>query len=329
MKIYSNNIGNFLRSVKASGRPKSILLYGPDQGQISLFVETLVKILRANVVNVNYKESNNFLNLAHASNLFGNFDVLKITNFPSSIDTKLKDLLQTATHRNFLVFIADDLPKSSSFRKFFEEEANLAALACYYSEESNVLSIIEQKLADYSLSKEVINHIAKSLTCDRYLIENEVSKIANFLQAGGDKDKVISLLNPQDFSSADDLFFALVAKDQKKYYYQLDKLFQQDISPIWILRSLSRYFTNSLIIKDQVARGASIDLAIKSAKPPIFFKYINDFKKSSTMLSKEYIVSMLDELIKIEINFKSGLSGYCGLYQLFAHVSLKNNLHSF
>ena len=79
MKFYKNQINN-LMGVIAKGEIKSILLYGPDRGEISYIIIIIARQLKLRINSVDYKDINNssLYSIANSSSLFSQKELIKI-----------------------------------------------------------------------------------------------------------------------------------------------------------------------------------------------------------------------------------------------------------
>ena len=72
-----------------------------------------------------------------------------------------------------------------------------------------------------------------------------------------------------------------------------------------MIRALIRYYINLFIVISKLEDGQSIDMAIKSLSPPIFFKYVPDFKQVARGLSSKDALGVIDLLQQAEVKFKT------------------------
>ena len=56
--------------------------------------------------------------------------------------------------------------------------------------------------------------------------------------------------------------------------------------------------------------GVNIDLAIKSLSPPVFFKYVSDFKANVKKLSLNDVARVIDVLQKAEVKVKNSSNNF-------------------
>ncbi len=309
MKFTSLALPQLLSALK-QGKIKGLVIYGPDKGMISFSCNAIAKSLEKNIETLTYQElltGGLDITLNNAS-LFGDSNIIKITNMPTSIDVNLKNIL-LAGPRHIPILIADELSPASSLRKFFETEEQFAALACYNEDENNIRKIVASKVVagGRSISSDAIAYIAHHLIGDRYIIENELEKLLLFTYDKtnitlNDVEKVISA---SIVASPDMLCISFAKGDAKRYFTESARLLAENISIVWIIRALIRYYINLYIVSSMIEGGTSVETAISSLKPPIFFKYLQDFKAILSKTSKQKIIYILSELNKAEKESKS------------------------
>ena len=309
MKFTSLALPQLLSALK-QGKIKGLVIYGPDKGMISFACNSIAKSLAKNIETLTYQEllaGGIDITLNNAS-LFGDSNIIKITNMPTSIDVNLKNIL-LAGPRHIPILIADELAPSSSLRKFFETEEQFAALACYNEDENNIRKIVASKVVagGRTISSDAIAYIAHHLIGDRYIIENELEKLLLFTH---DKTNITlndveQVISASIVASPDMLCISFAKGDAKRYFTESSRLLAENISIVWIIRALIRYYINLYIVSSMIEGGTSAETAISSLKPPIFFKYLPDFKVILSKTSKQKIISILSVLNKAEKESKS------------------------
>jgi DNA polymerase-3 subunit delta len=313
MKLTTAALPQLISNLKTE-KVRAILFYGPDKGLISHTADSLAKGLLKEIGAVTYKDAQEqgFDILLNNASLFGQSQVIKITEAPNAIDADLKKLLLSGTH-HIAIMIADELSPSSGIRKFFETEESLVSIGCYLDDESSVRKLAVEKLSESrkTIEPSAMKYLCSNLSGDRYLILNEIDKLLLFTH---DKeqitlDQVIGALSGAVTSSPDILCIAFAKGDGKTYFAESAKLLSENISPIWMIRAMIRYFLNLYIVANLKESGASIEASMQSLKPPIFFKYVQDFKIASAKHNKASIVRILDLLNKAEIEIKLSGSG--------------------
>lgn len=309
MKFTSVNTSPFFAALK-DGKIKAIMLYGQDKGVIDYIFSMIVKNFSKTSYVYSYSDaiSRGLDVILNNISLFGSSDIIKITDVPPAINADLKEILLLGTH-HIPILIADELSPSSSLRKFFESEDSLASMACYNDDAKNVRAIAYGKItaSQKTIDADALSYLSWNLNGDRNIIENELEKLLLYTSNATSirLEDVESSVSSNIISSPDFLCISFAKGDAKKFFTESTNLLSENISIVWIIRAISRYYINLYVVAIQKSMGVSQEAAISSLKPPIFFKYLLDFKDISNSVSLEKITKVLFLLHKAEAESKS------------------------
>lgn len=308
MKFYANKINKLIGDIIAS-KINALLLYGPDRGFINKvcnFTATKLDILERSVFD-QHISADQFEMLINSRNLFGKRECIKIFCTASIFNNSLKQIL-TKELFNFPIFILDEAPATCAIRKFFESEETLASMGCYYFDELAIEQLITGKFtkAGKVLDQDALLYLKNQLHGDYQLINNEIDKLIYFTY---DKDTVtiddaITVITTDTSANGDDLCVYFANQDLPKLLNELDKLLEQNINMVLIIRALIRYYLNIYTVLLHIKNGTSLDIACKTLSPPIFFKQIGNFKRISTNIKIEHVIKVLSVLQFAELEFK-------------------------
>jgi DNA polymerase-3 subunit delta len=311
VKFYSNQIANIATSISKESI-SAVLFYGPDHGVVEYSALELTKILKLEKRNISYsdtgpQEINSNLN---NMSLFGNKELICIKDIPTALDAKFKEVCKES-HHHLLVITTDELAPSSALRKLFELEPNLAAVACYNDNEESVEKIIRSYVVQEKkiISADAMKFLKYNLHGDRFIIINELEKL--FCYAVNKQEitleDVTEVISGPVGGEPDKLCLYFLSGNLKGYFTELEKILSNNTSPIWVIRALIRYYINAYIVLGKMKEGSSIDEAIASLSPPIFFKYVTPFKQSVSKLTIKDVKSALHVLYEAEKSIKSGI----------------------
>lgn len=326
MKFYFSQISRLFELI-ANGKVKALLLYGPDKGYIDKICRYLVKNRGMLQTSIEYSDLNisSLGVLLNSPNFFGQKELIKVRGVGNSIDKNLKAIL-IGEYINFPVFIGEDITSSSSFRKFFETEESLAALACYHDDEAKIEKIVLNKLEKCNkiINKEALIYLKTHLKGDHELISNEINKLTYFAH---DKYEITlndirEVLSSEIMANGSDLAMYFSKKDYINFLEELNILKKQNINEVLIIRALIRHYLNLYIVLSKVKNGERLDLAIKSLSPPIFYQYINDFTKIASTISLDECLNTLKILQQAEIDYKLNPAGFDLLQKILENIPL-------
>lgn len=312
MKFYFSQIGRLFELIKA-GKIRALLLYGPDKGYIEKICKHLVKSLNMLQTSIEYSDLNisSLEILLNSPNFFGQKELIKIRSVGNSIDKNLKTILNN-DYINFPVFIGEEITSSGSFKKFFETEEYLAAVACYHDDEAKIERIILGKVEKTNISKEAINYLKAHLKGDHDLICSEINKLIYFVHDRREinLNDVLKVISSEITANGSDLAMYFSKKDYSNFLQELEILKKQNINEVLIIRALIRHYLNLYIVLSKIKNGESVELAIKSLSPPIFYQYINDFTKIANSLSLTECLETLKLLQQAEVDYKLNPAGF-------------------
>ncbi len=209
---------------------------------------------------------------------------------------------------NFILIQAGDLDKSSSLRKMCEENLNFAAIACYEDDERVIKKIILDELARRQVksSSQVIEFLCQKLGKNRQIINLEIEKIALFL---GDKkeltlDEVSKINGYEGEESVEEFVINFVSGKLDIAANQVERLINQGIEPILIIRFLSNYLQKLYQAKCEMEfSGLDFEGAVRNQK--LFFKTEIEFKKHLRTVSLNFLTQNLQRIFEVEAKIKT------------------------
>jgi DNA polymerase-3 subunit delta len=316
MKLYKNQLNELFQLI-SNKEIKALLLYGPDKGEISDIISSISDKLKLPINNFKYSDinSDSLHSIANNRSLFSTREAIKINNVTPSISEEILKILELDL-QNFLIFVSDELAPTSSIRKAFESKTFLVSLPCYMNDlkESMIIAKNEFAKEGRQVNFDDLKVFCQMVGGAKNSIKNEVKKLCNYSNSKIITEQdIIDLSSPDGEVDVDLLCFSFATGDKKLYFQELNKILNNFIEPIWVIRALGRYLLNILKVKRS---DLAIDLSIKTLNPPIFFKHIPNFKKATQALDILNIVSILERLVKAEIEIKSGLNPLISLERL-------------
>jgi DNA polymerase-3 subunit delta len=324
MKIFTTGLAQLIHKIE-SGEIKALVMHGPNQGFISSSLAMIEKKLSLAASNYSAKDlsASKLSIIANSKNFFAQREIIKITSIPNTITKEMKELLSTGDFYHFVCFIAQDSLPASGLRKFFEEQKHLAILACYFDNEQTIAKLIlEQcKNRQKQIDEDALFYLKSHLKGDHQIIKSELEKLFYYTH---DKttitkgDILVSL--SQDFvASGDDMCVHFSKKEPLKLLKEIDKLKQQGVNEVLMIRALLRYFFNVYSVTSRVEGGEDIDRAIKSISPPIFFKYVDDFKQIVRIYSSDDSLRYINTLQEAEVSYKQNPSCF-DLFSIYTRL---------
>lgn len=325
MKLYANQINELIKKV-ATQEIKTILMYGPNIGLINTNIDSIAKKLNFGITKINYKNSsiNEIHIAANTKNFFAQKELIKIEGLPTTLTKEYKQLFED-NNFHLLFFVQEETP-SPSIRKYFEESSNLAIIACYFDNEQTIAKLILDLCRQNNkvIDEEALFYLKSHLKGDHQIILSELDKLFIYTHNKKQisKSDIIDTLSHDLMASGDEMCVYFSKKEALKFLKEIDKLKQQNINEVLMIRALIRYYYNIYTATKLMENGLDINSAVKSIIPPIFFKYVDDFKLALRTYSSSDAIKCIKLLNTAEVSYKDNPA-------CFDIFSVYINIHDF
>lgn len=308
MKFYHSQLFKLIDSIK-NENISAILLYGNNRGSINIIIKEIVKTLSLPVREISNKSTSlaELKFVANNMNFFSNKELIKII-VNSDLTAEVQNWISKDKTSNIICFCYYDITPGGNVRQLFEKSNNLAVIKCYFEEKNTVISLLLREAQKYKkkITKNALEIIQNCLIGDQQMILNEIEKLFLYTH---DRDviseyEVMDVIGSNLLIIYDDLCFFFASGQSEKFLNELDKFRNNNISDIQILRALTKYYVNLYIVISKTELGSDVDGSMKLLSPPIFFKYVDNFKKILSSLSIEKVTQILELLYQAEIDLK-------------------------
>mgnify|MGYP006104131135 CR=1 FL=1 len=306
---------------------RAILIYGPDLGLVRERAEAAVIATTGslsdpfNVVEFTptalRDEPSRLTDEARAISMMGGRRVVRLRDATEAVAKAVTEVLAATeqTGDGTLVIVeAGDLSPRSKLRALFEKTDGAAAIACYMDEGAGLDDIVRKFLADAGITatKDVVSWIASNLGSDRMVSRMELEKLT--LYAVGQSEITLedaqAVIGDAAAVTLDDVVYAATGGDLKGLTVALARARFEGVASISILRAASRHLSRLEEAVAVMTSGASPNTAMKSLRPPVFFKQQNNFRSQLQRWRPQTLSRGRSELIQAEIDCKStGMPG--------------------
>ncbi|MFL2886155.1 MAG: DNA polymerase III subunit delta [Candidatus Pelagibacterales bacterium] len=294
-----------------------ILLYGPNEGLIR---ENLIKIkselkkFNAEEISFSGKSINeqpeNFNDEIQTISMFSNKKIIIIEQpIDRNVDL-FESTFKNLPENTLIVVIADNLKKLSKIRKFFETSSQYMACANYDDDlktNSQQISELEKKIQKV-FDKDIKNYLNQHLSNNRMISNNEIDKII-LLYFGSNKDpklhEIKSIFNDNADLGINKISEIVFSGNPNKTSIFLSKIFAEGINAITIIRTMINYVQRVQTTQIALKKTNNFDNAIKSLKPPVFWKDKDLFKLHCIKWPINETVLNFDLLVNAELKCKS------------------------
>jgi DNA polymerase-3 subunit delta len=169
--------------------------------------------------------------------------------------------------------------------------------------------VIRETLAAHRVtaSRDAGQFLTEHLGGDRLLTRSELEKLVLYAGEGGrveleDARLVISDTAVLEF---DDAVMAAAEGDAARVERALGRVFQQGESPVSAVRALLRHLQRLHVLAARRAGGTSVDEVLRAARPPIFFKHEDSFRRQLGLWNDARLRRQLDRVAKAELRMKT------------------------
>ena len=299
----------------------AVLLYGPDAGLVRERAKNLVSAviddpsdpfrLTDLTVSAIRDDRSILADEVAALSLTGGRRVVRVKDASDVIAEILSDLLDTANSDRALVIVdAGDLGPRSKLRKLFEAADNSAAIACYSDDGRTVEAVIRETLTakKLTITADALQYLCDNLGGDRLVSRSELEKLVLYMGEGGGEvtlSEAVACIGDSANMTLDDLAFASASGDLDRLTRLIDRVHQEGTAPIAILRVLARHFQRLHLASALITGGKSPEQAMKSLRPPVFFKQSNAFRSQCTRWPSALLESTLESIGQAEAACKT------------------------
>jgi len=217
-----------------------------------------------------------FYNNVFTKSFFYNEKLIVINRVSDKIREIIEELIEKKIEDIQFILNSKNLEKKSTLRKFFEKEKLTVCIPFYEDNNQTLNAIISQFFRDKKIpiSQQLINILIERSRGDRKNLNNELQKIENFSlnKKSINLQEIIKLTNLADNYSTSELIDYSLAKNTRKTITILNENNYSDEDNIVVIRTLLTKIKRLLKIHELIDERNSIDQAISSFKPPIFWK---------------------------------------------------------
>jgi DNA polymerase-3 subunit delta len=298
---------------------RAVLLYGPDEGLVRERAEAVARSVCPDLKDpfrVADLTSNGLAadparlaDEAAQLSLTGGRRVVRVRGAGDGLAKLFTGFLQSTPGEALVVAEAGELPSRSALRRAFEAARPAVAIGCYPDTPRELAAVIRETLAAHRVtaSRDAGQFLIEHLGGDRLLTRSELEKLALYAGEGGRVELEDARLSVSDTAALelDDAVMAAAEGDAARVERVLGRVFQQGESPVSIIRALLRHLHRLHAFTASLAGGASVDEVLRAARPPIFFKQEDSFRRQLGLWTEARLRLLLDRVAKAELHMKT------------------------
>jgi len=316
-KLTAGRIDSFLKAPDRACR--AALIYGPDGGRMHERADAL-----ARAVCDDPKDAFRVAELAAGTlgddpdllaaevgqmTMFGGRRLVRVRDGGDSLGNLFQRFFKMKPPGDGFVLVeAGDLPARSSLRKAFEAAADAVAIPCYADTVRDLHALIREVMSGHKIRIDdaAAAYLAGNLGGDRGMSRQELEKLALYAGDGGavTLDDAVSSVGDSAAMELDDAVLAAAEGDAAMLERALDRLFAEGENPVTVVRAAQRHVTRLHLAAVRVDHGDDEETALRSLRPPPFFKVADRMKLQLRYWPPRRARSALSLLLDAEIEVK-------------------------
>ena len=307
MKLDARRVGPFL---KDPGACRVVLLHGDDAGLIRDRAEALVRAVAGSlddpflVADLNRDTIDRLGEEAGALSMTGGRRVVRLREATDSAAERVRAIL-AGTGTALLVIEAPGLAGKAKLRALVEAAAEGAAIACYPEQGRDLEQTIRSVLAEsgVSIDGDAMAWLGGQLGADRGATRIEIEKLALYAGPGGrvDLDAAMACVGDLAGLSLDDALFAATAGDIAIADRALELAMAEGATAVGVIRGGMLHLQRLHRVRLGMAEtGLSATDAMRSARPPVFFRRQGAFARALELWPPEALAGALGYLAGAE-----------------------------
>jgi DNA polymerase III subunit delta len=317
VKLAGSRIAAFLQ--RPDPEIRAVLLFGPDSGLVRERAATIARSICPDLTDPFRVADLSATTIAADParlgdeaaqlSLTGGRRVVRVRGAGDPLAKLFGEFLGDPPGDAFVVAEAGELPSRSALRRAFEAARCGAAIGCYPDGPRELAAVIRDTLAEHrvSASRDAAQFLVEHLGGDRLLTRSELEKLRLYAGEGGKIELDDARLSVSDTAALelDDAVMAAAEGDMARVERVLGRVLQEGESPVSIIRALLRHLQRLHALAARLAAGASLEEVLRSARPPIFFKQEDSFRRQLGLWNEARLRPQLDRIAKAELDMKT------------------------
>ena len=304
---------NLFEKKVASLNNTFFLFYGANTGKIESCIEFL-KTSQSNLNIINFY-SEDFSSLSFSEiikknnqdDIFGNNNCLifSLSDLKSSNEI-LKFVDKKDLNLKKIIFKSGPIQKNIKFRKVFEDSQDNVCVPCYedtYEEKKEVIYKLFKR-ENLQISENEIDELASFLSSERLDLINDLKKIIIHTKITNKSIKdSLSIISENQSDDINKVIYSLASRKKKVFWNEFSIISNSLKDEIKFINILSIHLEKILIVKKKISDGHSPFHALKTLKPPIFFKLEKEFLKQTEIWEEKELTQAIKKLHLCLVSF--------------------------
>ncbi len=316
MKLPAGRVEGFLR--RPDPEIRAVLLYGPDTGLARERADMLARAICPDLrdpfrvadlaASALAGDPARLADEAAQIGLMGGRRVVRVREAGDALAPPFARFLAETVADALVIAEAGDLPARSALRRVFDAAPRAAAIGCYPDSARDLAQVIRDAFAAHRIaaSRDATDFLVQHLGEDRMLTRAELEKLTLYAGDGGhiELDEARAVIADSAALSLDDALLAAAEGEAAALDRALARVFQEGESPVTVIRALLRHLQRLHLLAARVAGGSSVEEAIRGARPPIFFKEQDSYRRQLARWSTARLGRALERVAEAEFRMK-------------------------
>lgn len=203
-----------------------------------------------------------------------------------------------------VVLEAPGLATRSRLRTLLEAAPDGVAIGCYPEEGRALADTIRGVLtqAGVGIDSDALSWLSDQLGADRVSTLQEVEKLALYVGPGGrvDLDAAMACVGDLAGLSLDDALFTATEGDVVRTDRALELAVAEGASPVGVIRAGLLHLQRLHRVRLVMDEGADATEAVRSARPPVFFRRVGAFTRALELWSSPALAGAMAALSEAE-----------------------------
>jgi DNA polymerase III subunit delta len=316
VKLAAGRVDAFLR--RPDPEIRAVLFYGPDAGLVRERADLLARAICPDpsdpfrvadlAAAVLAGDPARLGDEAAQIGLMGGRRVVRVREAGDALASVFTRFLDDPRGDGLVVVEAGELPARSALRRLFDEAPRGATIGCYPDGARELAAIVRDSFAAHRItaSRDALQFLVERLGGDRLVTRAELEKLTLYAGDGGriGLEEARAVIADSAALSLDDAVLAAAEGETAALDRALARVFDEGESPVSVIRALLRHLQRLHLLCARVAAGASPDAAIRAARPPIFFKEEESWRRQLQRWSEARLRQALDRAAEAEFRMK-------------------------
>jgi DNA polymerase-3 subunit delta len=241
---------------------------------------------------------------------FGGNRLVMVTGAGTELLGAVKNCLTSLNPNARLIIRATDVNTRHALVALCDKESQCASIGCYPDNDKSISDLARAVFAAENINVEPdgFSILTDRLGSDRQASRSELEKLALMAGPNGTltRKDIEEALGDNAALVLDQLSISLLAGDVKSFESYHARALREGTQPVMVVRHILRLFKTLATIQSFMRGGDGVSNAVAKARPPLHFTLKPVITKTASKWSLHQSNDIIDRLIALEIQIKSG-----------------------